>query len=88
MNNAEIEGQGFKVAEMPTENFDKAIKKNLYGSFFCPRRFIKELVSQLEIKKTGSKIRFFKMSFFGHLIWRRDNQIPDHLQRYLPWLRL
>ncbi|WP_324720335.1 SDR family oxidoreductase [Salinimicrobium sp. HB62] len=43
MNNAAINGQGFKVAEMPTENWDKAIKTNLYGTFFCTRRFIKEL---------------------------------------------
>ncbi|MHA6278870.1 SDR family NAD(P)-dependent oxidoreductase [Salinimicrobium sp. CAU 1759] len=43
MNNAAINGQGFKVAEMPTEKFDLAIKTNLYGTFFCTRRFIKEL---------------------------------------------
>ncbi|MCY2685554.1 SDR family NAD(P)-dependent oxidoreductase [Salinimicrobium sp. TH3] len=46
MNNAAIDGQGFKVAEMPTRNFDKAIKINLYGTFFCTRRFIKELKKQ------------------------------------------
>ncbi|WP_209309925.1 SDR family NAD(P)-dependent oxidoreductase [Salinimicrobium oceani] len=43
MNNAAINGQGIKVAEMPTENWDRAIKTNLYGTFFCTRRFIKEL---------------------------------------------
>lgn len=46
MNNAAINGQGFKVAEMPTENWDKAIKINLYGTFFCTRRFIRELRKQ------------------------------------------
>ena len=48
MNNAAIDGQGFKVAEMPTENWDKAIKINLYGTFFCTRRFIKDLRKQKE----------------------------------------
>lgn len=42
MNNAAIDGQGYKVAEMPTEKWDKAIKTNLYGTFFCTRRFIQE----------------------------------------------
>ena len=40
MNNAAIDGQGITVADMPTENFDKAIKTNLYGTFFCTRRFV------------------------------------------------
>jgi glucose 1-dehydrogenase len=43
MNNAANNGQGIKVADMSTETFDKAIKTNLYGTFFCTRRFIKEL---------------------------------------------
>lgn len=46
VNNAAIDGQGFKVAEMPTENWDKAIKTNLYGTFYCTRRFIKEVRKQ------------------------------------------
>lgn len=46
MNNAAINGQGFEVAEMPTEKWDLAIKTNLYGTFFCTRRFIKELRKQ------------------------------------------
>lgn len=46
MNNAAIDGQGYKVAEMPTEKWDKAIKTNLYGTFFCTRRFIKDLRKQ------------------------------------------
>ncbi|MGI0107321.1 SDR family NAD(P)-dependent oxidoreductase [Salinimicrobium sp. WS361] len=56
MNNAAIDGQGFKVAEMPTENFDKAIKINLYGTFFCTRRFIKEL------RKQGTKGKIINVS--------------------------
>lgn len=52
MNNAAIDGKGFKVAEMPTKNWDMAIKINLYGTFFCTRRFIKELRKQ----KTKGKI--------------------------------
>lgn len=46
MNNAAINGQGFKVADMPTENWDKAIKTNLYGYFFCTRRFINQVRKQ------------------------------------------
>ncbi|WP_029036251.1 SDR family NAD(P)-dependent oxidoreductase [Salinimicrobium xinjiangense] len=43
MNNAAIDGQGIKVADMSTEIFDRAIKTNLYGTFFCTRKFIQEL---------------------------------------------
>lgn len=46
MNNAAIDGQGINVADMPTENFDRAIKINLYGTFFCTRRFIREVRKQ------------------------------------------
>lgn len=46
MNNAAVNGQGFKVAEMSTETWDMAIKVNLYGTFFCTRRFINELRKQ------------------------------------------
>ena len=56
MNNAAIDGQGFNVAEMPTEKFDKAIKTNLYGTFFCTRRFIKEL------RKQGTKGKIINVS--------------------------
>lgn len=40
MNNAAINGQGYNIADLPTEKWDKAIKTNLYGYFFCVRRFI------------------------------------------------
>jgi|SRR5947209_3950382 len=40
MNNAGIDGSGNEVADMPTEVWDRAIKTNLYGYFYCCRRFI------------------------------------------------
>lgn len=40
MNNAGIDAAGTQVAEMPTEVWDRAIKTNLYGYFYCCRRFI------------------------------------------------
>ena len=40
VNNAAVNGQGYKVADMPTEVWDQAIKVNLYGYFYCTRRFI------------------------------------------------
>ncbi len=46
MNNAAIDGQGIKVAEMPTDKWDLAIKTNLYGTFFCTRRFVQDLLKQ------------------------------------------
>lgn len=48
MNNAAINGQGYKVEEMPTEKWDLAIKTNLYGYFFCTRRFIQEIKKRKE----------------------------------------
>ncbi len=41
VNNAAVNGQGYKVVDMPTEVWDKAIKINLYGYFYCIRRFLK-----------------------------------------------
>jgi glucose 1-dehydrogenase len=41
MNNADIDASGKPVAEMPTEVWDRAIKSNLYGYFYCCRRFTK-----------------------------------------------
>lgn len=40
MNNAGIDSAGIEVADMTTERWDKAIKTNLYGYFYCCRRFI------------------------------------------------
>lgn len=40
MNNAAINGQGIKIEDLSTEKWDRAIKINVYGYFFCVRRFI------------------------------------------------
>jgi len=39
MNNAGVDASGKKVAELPTEVFDKSMRTNVYGYFFCCRRF-------------------------------------------------
>ena len=39
MNNAGVDASGKPVAELPTEIWDRAIRTNLYGYFFCCRRF-------------------------------------------------
>jgi glucose 1-dehydrogenase len=40
MNNAGVDSSGTHVAEMDTKTWDRAIRINLYGAFFCCRRFI------------------------------------------------
>jgi glucose 1-dehydrogenase len=40
VNNAGVDASGNQVADLPTEVWDKAIRTNLYGPFFCCRRFI------------------------------------------------
>ena len=39
MNNAGVDASGTPVAELTTEVWDKAIRTNVYGYFFCCRRF-------------------------------------------------
>ncbi len=41
VNNAGVNGGSTKIAEMDTETFDKTIRTNLYGPFFCSRIFLK-----------------------------------------------
>ena len=41
VNNAAVNGSGVKVADMDTEIFDRTIRTNLYGTFFCCRSFIR-----------------------------------------------
>lgn len=41
VNNAGVNGSGIRVADMETEVFDKTIKTNLYGTFFCSRKFVR-----------------------------------------------
>nr|MBA2414754.1 SDR family oxidoreductase [Geodermatophilaceae bacterium] len=40
MNNAGVDASGKPVAELPTEIWDRAIRTNVYGPFFCCRRFV------------------------------------------------
>ncbi len=40
MNNAGVDASGTSVAELSTQVWDRAIRTNLYGAFFCCRRFI------------------------------------------------
>lgn len=52
VSNAGVNGSNIPVMEMETDTFDKCIKTNLYGTFFCCRQFI-----QLRKKKlAGTKI--------------------------------
>ncbi len=46
MNNAGIDASGTEVGELATEVWDRAIRTNLYGAFFCCRRYI-------QIRKAG-----------------------------------
>ena len=46
MNNAGVDASGDDVADLSTATWDKAIKTNLYGAFFCCRRFI-------QLRKSG-----------------------------------
>lgn len=43
VNNAGVNGSNIPVADMPTEVFDKCIRTNLYGTFFCSRKFVQHL---------------------------------------------
>jgi len=40
MNNAGVDASGTDVGELTTDVWDRAICTNLYGTFFCCRRFI------------------------------------------------
>jgi len=41
VNNAGVDASGTEVADLDTETWDRAIRTNLYGYFFCARRFIR-----------------------------------------------
>ena len=41
VNDAGVGSSGARVAEMTTEEFDRVIKTDLYGPFFCCREFIR-----------------------------------------------
>ena len=40
VNNAGVDASGTEVADLATEVFDRAIRANLYGAFFCCRRYV------------------------------------------------
>jgi glucose 1-dehydrogenase len=41
VNNAGVDASGKPVAELPTEVWDRALRTNVYGTFFCCRRFVR-----------------------------------------------
>ncbi|MEV4754958.1 glucose 1-dehydrogenase [Micromonospora sp. NPDC049559] len=41
MNDAGVDASGIPVADMETETWDTAMRVNVYGAFFCCRRFIR-----------------------------------------------
>ncbi|MCA1570186.1 MAG: glucose 1-dehydrogenase [Chloroflexi bacterium] len=41
VNNAGVDASGIQVADLDTATWDRAIRTNLYGYFFCARRFIR-----------------------------------------------
>lgn len=40
VNNSGVNGSGIPLDEMDTKVFDKTIRTNLYGTFFCSRKFV------------------------------------------------
>lgn len=49
MNNAGVDASGDDVSDLATETWDTAIRTNLYGAFFCCRRFI-------QLRKAGGEL--------------------------------
>jgi len=41
MNNAGVDASGKEVADLSTETWDRAIRTNVYGAFFCCRRYVR-----------------------------------------------
>jgi Dehydrogenases with different specificities (related to short-chain alcohol dehydrogenases) len=41
VNNAGVNGSNIRVAEMDSETFDRCLKTNLYGPFFCCREYLR-----------------------------------------------
>jgi glucose 1-dehydrogenase len=48
MNNAGVDASGMEVSDLDTETWDKAIRTNVYGAFFCCRKWI-------QLRKAGTK---------------------------------
>ncbi len=53
MNNAGVDASGNEVADLATEVWDRAIRTNVYGAFFCCRRFVR---IRRETGEQGGKI--------------------------------
>jgi glucose 1-dehydrogenase len=53
VNNSGVNGSGIPIDEMDTKTFDKTIQTNLYGTFFCSRKFIQHCKG---VKKKGKII--------------------------------
>ncbi|MCX2478080.1 SDR family oxidoreductase [Pedobacter sp. MC2016-15] len=53
VNNSGVNGSGIPIDEMETDTFDKTIRTNLYGTFFCSRKFIQH---RKGLKKPGKII--------------------------------
>jgi len=53
VNNSGVNGSEIPLDEMPTAVFDTTIKTNLYGTFFCSRKFVQH---RKMIKKPGKII--------------------------------
>ena len=41
MNDAGVDASGTHIADLDTETWDRAIRTNVYGAFFCCRRFVR-----------------------------------------------
>ncbi|MER7168614.1 SDR family oxidoreductase [Micromonospora sp. NPDC000207] len=41
MNDAGVDASGVQVADLDTATWDRAIRTNVYGAFFCSRRFVR-----------------------------------------------
>jgi glucose 1-dehydrogenase len=48
MNNAGVDASGDEVSDLPTETFDRALRTNVYGPFFCCRRYV-------QLRKAGDE---------------------------------
>ena len=46
VNNSGVNGSGIPIDEMDTKTFDTTIRTNLYGTFFCSRKFVQHRKSE------------------------------------------
>lgn len=53
VNNSGVNGSGIPIDEMDTKTFDTTIKTNLYGTFYCSRKFVQH---RKGLKKPGKII--------------------------------